>query len=98
MMENRLSSDGDARGERELPRHWAALALSPEEKMGVEDPVEMERLADALPLDRAASRWVVSAHPDGQVERIPPYVELGLRHLVFPAPCPHQPPLLKLYS
>jgi coenzyme F420-dependent glucose-6-phosphate dehydrogenase len=66
--------------------------------MGVEDPIEMERLADALPLDRAASRWIVSADPDEQVERIRPYVELGFRHLVFHAPGPDQPRFLKLYA
>ncbi|MGE3784276.1 MAG: LLM class flavin-dependent oxidoreductase, partial [Alphaproteobacteria bacterium] len=56
MIEVKVSFDTDARQAKELTRHWAALALSPEEKVGVEDPVEMERLADALPLDRAASR------------------------------------------
>jgi len=98
MIEVKVSFDSDARQAKELTRHWAALALSPEEKMGVEDPVEMERLADALPLDRAASRWIVSADPDEQVERIRPYVELGFRHLVFHAPGPDQPRFLKLYA
>ena len=93
-----MSFDTDAQQAKELTRHWAALALSPEEKMGVEDPVEMERLADALPLDRAASRWIVSSDPDEQVERIRPYVELGFRHLVFHAPGPDQPRFLKLYA
>ena len=98
MIEVKVSFDTDAQQAKELTRHWAALALSPEEKTGVEDPVEMERLADALPLDRAASRWIVSADPDEQVERIRPYVELGFRHLVFHAPGPDQPRFLKLYA
>lgn len=98
MIEVKVSFDTDAGQAKELTRHWAALALSPEEKVGVEDPVEMERLADALPLDRAASRWIVSSDPDEQVERIRPYVELGFRHLVFHAPGPDQPRFLKLYS
>ena len=34
---------------------WGALALTPEEKVNVEDPVEMERLADALPIERTAT-------------------------------------------
>ena len=97
MIEVKVSFDTDAQEAKELTRHWAALALSPEEKMGVEDPVEMER-ADALPLDRAASRWIVSSDPDEQVERIRPYVELGFRHLVFHAPGPDQPRFLKLYA
>ncbi len=53
-------------------RHWAALALSAEEKTGVEDAMEMERLADALSTERAASRWIVSSDPDEHVERIRP--------------------------
>ena len=98
MIEVKVSFDTDAGKAKELTRHWAALALAPEEKVGVEDPVEMERLADALPLDRAASRWIVSSDPDEQVERIRPYVELGFRHLVFHAPGPDQPRFLKLYA
>ena len=98
MIEVKVSFDTDAQQAKELTRHWAALALSPEEKVGVEDPVEMERLADALPLDRAASRWIVSSDPDEQVEKIRPYVELGFRHLVFHAPGPDQTRFLKLYA
>jgi coenzyme F420-dependent glucose-6-phosphate dehydrogenase len=98
MIEVKVSFDTDAQQANELTRHWAALALSPEEKMGVEDPIEMEKRADALPLDRAASRWIVSSDPDEQVERIRPYVELGFRHLVFHAPGPDQARFIKLYA
>jgi coenzyme F420-dependent glucose-6-phosphate dehydrogenase len=98
MIEVKVSFDSDAQQAKELTRHWAALALSPEEKMGVEDPIEMERRADALPLDRAASRWIVSNDPDEQVERIRPYVELGFTHLVFHAPGPDQARFIKLYA
>src|SRR5882672_632802 len=98
MIEVKVSFDTDAQQAKELTRHWAALALSPEEKMGVEDPIEMERRADALPLDRAASRWIVSSDPDEQVEKIRSYVELGLTHLVFHAPGPDQGRFLKLYA
>ncbi|MGH8261750.1 MAG: F420-dependent glucose-6-phosphate dehydrogenase, partial [Steroidobacteraceae bacterium] len=79
-------------------RHWSALALSPEEKVGIEDPIEMERRADALPVERAASRWIVSSDPSEQVERIAPYVEMGFRHLVFHAPGPDQARFLTLYA
>jgi coenzyme F420-dependent glucose-6-phosphate dehydrogenase len=74
------------------------LALSAEEKMSVEDPVEMERLADALPLERAASRWIVSNDPEEHVERIGYYIGLGFRHLVFHAPGPDQARFLRLYG
>jgi coenzyme F420-dependent glucose-6-phosphate dehydrogenase len=58
----------------------------------------MERLADALPAERAAKRWIVSDDPEEHVERIRPYIELGFNHLVFHAPGPDQERFLKLYS
>ena len=64
MIEMKVSFDTDKQRALEDTRHWAALALTPEEKKSVEDPVEMERLADALPVERAASRWIVSTDPD----------------------------------
>ena len=64
MIELKVSFDTDAARALEDTRHWAALALSAEEKMSVEDPLEMERLADSLPLERAASRWIVSTDPE----------------------------------
>jgi coenzyme F420-dependent glucose-6-phosphate dehydrogenase len=66
--------------------------------MSVEDPMEMERLADALPLERAASRWIVSNDPEEHVERIGYYVGLGFRHLVFHAPGTDQARFLRLYG
>jgi coenzyme F420-dependent glucose-6-phosphate dehydrogenase len=98
MIEIKVSFDIDRQRALEDTRHWAALALSADEKMAVKDPIEMERLADALPLERAASRWIVSSDPDEQIEKIRPYVELGFRHLVFHAPGPDQGRFLKLYS
>ena len=98
MIEMKVSFDTDLARAREDTRHWAALALSPEEKMGVGDPIEMERLADALPVDRAAGRWIVSTDPDEHVERIAPYVDLGFTHLVFHAPGPDQARFLRLYA
>jgi coenzyme F420-dependent glucose-6-phosphate dehydrogenase len=98
MIEVKVSFDSDVNRAREDTRHWAALALTPEEKVSVEDPVEMQRLADALPIERAASRWIVSNDPDEQVEKIGKYVDLGFRHLVFHAPGPDQPRFLKLYG
>ena len=45
----------------------------------------MERLAREMPIEQAASRWIVSDDPDEQVERIKPYIDLGFTHLVFHA-------------
>src|SRR5258707_5781569 len=97
MIEVKVSFDTDRNRALQDTRHWAALALTPEEKVNVEDPIEMERLAASLPLERAASRWIVSADPEEQLAQIRPYVELGFTPLVFHPPGPDQPPFLKLY-
>ncbi len=98
MIEMKVSFDTDRERALQDTRFWAALSLSPEEKMSVEDPLEMEKLADALPIERAAKRWIVSTDPDEHVEKIRPYVELGFNHLVFHAPGHDQKRFLKLYS
>ncbi len=98
MIEVKVSFDTDKQRALEDTRHWAALALTPEEKMSVEDPAEMERLADALPLERAAKRWIVSNDPEEHVERIRYYIDLGFRDLVFHAPGPDQERFLRLYA
>ncbi len=98
MIEMKVSFDTDLERAREDTRHWAALALKPEEKTGVEDPVEMEKLADALPVERAASRWIVSSDPDEHVDRLAETIALGFTHLVFHAPGPDQKRFLNLYA
>lgn len=98
MIEVKVSFDTDRQRALEDTRHWAALALTPEEKMSVEDPVEMERLADALPLERAASRWIVTNDAEEMVEKIGYYTGLGFNHLVFHAPGPDQERFLKLFG
>lgn len=90
MIEIKLSYDSDRQRALEDCRFWGALALSPEEKMDVEDPLAMERLADSLPIERAASRWIVTNDAEEAVSRIGTYVELGFRHLVFHGPGPDQ--------
>lgn len=98
MIEMKVSFDTDMERALKDTKWWAALALSPEEKTGVEDPIEMERLADALSVERSASRWIVSTDPEEQVERISPYIELGFTHLVFHAPGQDQERFLRLYA
>jgi coenzyme F420-dependent glucose-6-phosphate dehydrogenase len=98
MIEMKVSFDTDRQRALEDTRIWAALALPPESKVGVEDPREMERLAAELPLEKAASRWIVSSDPDEQVEQIKPYLEMGFTHLVFHAPGPDQKRFLELYA
>jgi coenzyme F420-dependent glucose-6-phosphate dehydrogenase len=97
MIEVKVSYDTDRARAHEACRWWGALALSSEEKLGVEDPLELERLADADP-DRAASRFIVSDDPDEVVDRIAPYVELGFQELVFHAPGADQRRFLELFG
>jgi coenzyme F420-dependent glucose-6-phosphate dehydrogenase len=98
MIEVKVSFDDDAQRALENTRFWGALALSPDEKTGVEDPVEMQRLADELPIERAASRFIVSSDPDDHVAAIARYLDLGFTHLVFHAPGPDQSRFLQLYG
>jgi coenzyme F420-dependent glucose-6-phosphate dehydrogenase len=98
MMEVKVSFDTDGKRAVEDTRHWAVLALTPEEKVSVHNPEEMERLADGLSAERAASRWIVSTDPDEHVERIGYYVDLGFDHLVFHAPGPDQARFIRLYA
>ncbi len=98
MIEMKVSFDTDRQRAMEDTRHWAALALTPEEKVSIHSPMEMERKSAELPVERAASRWIVSTDPDEHVEKIRRYVELGFNHLVFHAPGPDQERFLRLYA
>jgi len=86
MIEIKLSFDLDAEQALEHTRFWAPLALTAEQKGGLEDPREIERVGDELPIEQVASRWIVSADPDEVVDKIRPYVEAGFTHLVFHGP------------
>jgi coenzyme F420-dependent glucose-6-phosphate dehydrogenase len=98
MIEIKVSYDRDA--ERALTdcRFWAPLSLSAEQKHGVHDPVEMERLADELPDEHIAKRWIVTNDPDEVVEEIRPYVEWGFNHLVVHAPGGDQARFLRQFG
>ena len=82
----------------EKTRFWAPLALSADEKMGIHDPIEMQRRAAELPIERAASRFIVSTDPDEHVEKIAAYVDMGFRHLVFHDPGHDQEEFLRTYG
>ena len=85
MIEIKVSYDRDRERAFTNTHWWAALALTPEQKEGVEDPIEMERLADEN-LDRAPSRFICSDDPDEVVAAIGRYVELGFDELVMHGP------------
>jgi coenzyme F420-dependent glucose-6-phosphate dehydrogenase len=84
-IEIKVSYDNDVEHAHNACAFWAPLALTPDEKSGIDDPIEMEQAADKI-LDRAPSRFICSDDPDDVVERIAPYVELGFSHLVFHGP------------
>jgi coenzyme F420-dependent glucose-6-phosphate dehydrogenase len=98
MIEIKLSYDEDADTALENTRFWAPLALSAEQKSSIHDPIEMEKAADALPIEQVAKRWIVGADPDAVVDEIRPYVEAGLNHLVFHAPGADQRRFLELFE
>ncbi|MHB1809153.1 MAG: glucose-6-phosphate dehydrogenase (coenzyme-F420) [Solirubrobacteraceae bacterium] len=85
MIEIKVSYDRDAQFAHDACRWWAALALTPEQKEGIEDPIEMERVADEN-AERAHTRFIVSDDPNEVVERIEAYVKLGFEDLVLHAP------------
>jgi coenzyme F420-dependent glucose-6-phosphate dehydrogenase len=98
MIEMKVSFDTDRRRALEDTRFWAALALTPDEKVNVDDPLQMERLADALSVERAASRWIVSDDPEEMADKIGAYVALGFNHLVFHAPGADQARFLRSFA
>lgn len=97
-IELKVSFDPDRRRALADTTNWAALGLSAEQKVDVEDPRELERLAAALSVEEAARRWIVSTDPDEHVQRIKPYIDLGFRHLIFHAPGSDQLRFLSLYA
>jgi coenzyme F420-dependent glucose-6-phosphate dehydrogenase len=98
MIEVKVSFDHDRDAAMAATHFWGALGLTPEQKQGVEDPVEMQRLADALSVEQTAKRFIVSTDPDEHVQKIKTYLDLGFYHLVVHAPGPDQAAFLKLYG
>jgi coenzyme F420-dependent glucose-6-phosphate dehydrogenase len=97
LIEIKVSYDRDKDVAYEACNWWAALALTPEQKEGVEDPVEMERLADAN-LDKAHTRFIVSDDPEEVVEKIKVYTDLGFHELLIHAPGPDQNRFLEQFG
>ncbi|WP_226370345.1 glucose-6-phosphate dehydrogenase (coenzyme-F420) [Pseudonocardia oceani] len=98
MIEVKMSYDRDADKALENCRFWAPLSLTPEQKHSVDSSVEMERLADELPIEQVAKRWVVASDPDDAVAQIKPYIDAGLNHLVFHGPGHDQERFLTQFS
>jgi len=98
MIELKVSFDPDLEKARNDTHYWGALALTPEEKTHVEDPIEMQRRADALSVERTATRWIVSSDPDEHAAKVAEYLDMGFKHLVFHAPGPDQERFLSVYG
>ncbi|GAB2692420.1 glucose-6-phosphate dehydrogenase (coenzyme-F420) [Thalassiella azotivora] len=98
MIEIKLSFDHDRERALQDTRFWAPLSLTADQKSGVEDPVEMARLADELPIEQVARRWIVSDDPEQVVEQVRQYTDAGFNHLVFHAPGHDQERFLTLFG
>jgi coenzyme F420-dependent glucose-6-phosphate dehydrogenase len=98
MIEIKMSYDRDPQKALENTRFWAPLSLTAEQKHSVDSAVEMERLADKLPIEQVAKRWIVASDPDDALAQIKPYVDAGLNHLVFHGPGEDQERFLTQFS
>jgi coenzyme F420-dependent glucose-6-phosphate dehydrogenase len=98
MIEIKLSYEETENAALENTRFWAPLSLSTEQKHDITDPMEMERAADALPIEQIARRWIVGSDPDDVVSRIAEYVSWGFNHLVFHAPGCDQKRFMTLFE
>lgn len=98
MIEIKISYDPDPELALNNTRFWAPLSLTPEQKHSIDDPIEMEKAADALPIEQIAKRWIVASDPDEAVEQVGQYVTWGLNHLVFHAPGHDQRRFLELFA
>jgi coenzyme F420-dependent glucose-6-phosphate dehydrogenase len=98
MLEVKFSYDRDPKAALENTRFWAPLSLSQEQKHSVGSAVEMERLADELPIEQVAQRWIVASDPEEAVAGLAPYVEAGFTHLVFHGPGQDQERFLTQFS
>jgi coenzyme F420-dependent glucose-6-phosphate dehydrogenase len=98
MIEIKLSYDRDPERALENTRFWAPLSLTPEQKHSVDSAREMEQLADELPIEQVAKRWIVASDPDEALAQITPYVDAGFDHLVFHGPGADQERFLEQFA
>jgi len=98
MIEIKLSYETTHEAALENTRFWAPLALSKEQKHDITDPIEMEKAADALPIEQIASRFIVGSDPDEVVAQVKQYTDAGFNHLVFHGPGADQRRFLELFE
>ena len=52
--------------------------MTAEQKHSIDDLIEMEKAADAFPIEQVAKRWIVASDPDEAVEKVGQYMSWGL--------------------
>lgn len=97
MIEVKVSYNRDRQKAFDECSWWAALALPAEQKEGVDDPLEMERLADEN-ADLAPSRFICSDDPEETATAIRHYADLGFDELVLHAPGEDQARFLEQFG
>jgi coenzyme F420-dependent glucose-6-phosphate dehydrogenase len=98
MIEIKISYETHPHLALENTRFWAPLSLTAEQKHSIDDPIEMEKAADELPIEQVAKRWIVSSDPDEAAALVGEYVNYGFNHLVFHAPGRDQRRFLELFE
>ncbi|MFD1715799.1 glucose-6-phosphate dehydrogenase (coenzyme-F420) [Amnibacterium flavum] len=98
MIEIKLSYDTELDQALENTRFWSPLSLSPEQKHSITDPIEMEKAADALPIEQIASRWIVGNDADEVADKIGQYIDWGFNNLIFHAPGHDQRRFMELFE
>ena len=93
MIEIKISYDPDPKLALENCRFWAPLSLTAEQKHSIDDPIEMEKAADALPIEQVAKRWIVASDPDEAVEKVGRVRHVGPQPLGVPRAGPRPAPI-----
>lgn len=98
MIEMKISWDPDPERALENTRFWAPLSLSAEQKHSIDNPADMEKAADALPIEQVAMRWIVASRPEDVIAAVKEYTDLGFDHLVVHAPGDDQDRFLRTFA
>lgn len=98
MIEMKISWDPDPQQALENTRFWAPLSLSAEQKHSIDNPADMEKAADALPIEQIAKRWIVASRPQDVITAVKEYTDLGFDHLVVHAPGDDQERFLRTFT
>ena len=93
MIEIKISYDTDPELALENTRFWAPLSLTAEQKHSIDDPIEMEKAADELPIEQVAKRWIVASDPDEAVEKVKRLRRLGPQPPGVPCSGPRPAPV-----